>query len=761
MIKRAIKVLLAVSLVALAALYLPLDFLRAPVERALERGLARKVEVGQVHLDLFGAPGFTLDDVVIHEDPRAGIEPFAYVPSLDARLRWLPLFRGHIEFDYLNLGEGNGEVPTLNIVKTAQGPWNFQFLLDSATSGRAAVPAIRMRTGRVNFKFGDIKSVFYFNEADLNVSPSGRAVELRFEGSPSRTDRASQDFGRFFLNGDWNPSRTPRLNMNVDLQRSSLDEVSRLIDPRGFGVRGTVAMQAQLSGAPTGLDVAGLLEVDDVHRSDIAPGDGGLRQKLPFKGSLNLRGEMLELASELTAPVALSLRAWDFLSKTQWEAGVQLNHVPVADVVEASRHVGIPLPDQLAAQGAVGGSLVYNEDGLNGRIELEDASLLLPDVQPLRTKSAVLDVGEGEIGLEPSIIAIGDKETAELRGSYSYFQPREIDLRITTKGMSVADMRSFGLAAIPMLDQTRQGTWRGWARYRGGEWSGEYDLLNARIPVDGLADPLRLQSASVKLDGIRAAVSKIRAHIGEIAFTGEYHWDPNAVHPHKFAIAVEDADTAEVLRLLAPTLVRERGFLARTLRLGAAPAPEWLKNRRADGTISIGSLTVGDTTLSLNQARLLWDGALVRLAGVDGNWLSTNLAGASFAGDIEADLSGGTPGYRLDGKFSNVPYKGGRVDFEGSLDGAGEGLALLDSLHAEGHLRAHSIAFSADADFPFASACFEFQSTRWKFGSVEVMQGGETYYGNGASQSDGKLVLDLLKGSRSVRFSGPLLASAP
>ena len=761
MIKRAIKILLGVGVIALAALYLPLDFLRAPVGRALERGLARKVEVGQVHLDLFGAPGFTLDDVVIQEDPRAGIEPFAYVPSLDARLRWLPLLRGHIEFDYLNLGEGNGEVPTLNVVKTAQGPWNFQFLLDSASSGRARVPAIRMRTGRVNFKFGDLKSAFYFNEADLDVSPSGSAVELRFEGSPSRTDRASQDFGRFFLNGNWNPAGTPRLNMSVDLQRSSLDEVSRLLDPRGFGLRGTVALQAQLSGAPAGLDVAGLLEVDDVHRSDIAPGDGGLKQKLPFKGSLNLRGETLELASDLAAPVALSVRAWDFLSNTQWETGVQLNEVPVADIVEASRRVGIPLPDQLAAEGAVGGSLIYNDSGLNGRIELKDASLVLPDVQPVRAKSAVLDVGDGEIGLEPSVIAIGEKETAEVHGSYSYFQPREIDLRITTKGMSVADMRSFGLAAIPMLDQTRQGTWRGWARYRGGEWSGEYDLLNARIPVDGLADPLRIQAASVKLDGARAAISKIRAHVGDIAFTGEYHWDPNAVRPHKFAIAIEDADTAEILRLLAPTLVRERGFLARTLRLAAAPAPEWLKKRRADGMISIGSLNAGDSTVSLSQARLLWDGSIIRLAGVDGTWLSTNFAGASFGGDFEADLSGSAPTYRMDGKFSNVPYKGGRVDFEGSLDAAGEGLALLDSLHAEGHLRAHSIAFSSDADFPVASACFEFQAARWKFGSVELMEGGETYYGSGASQPDGKLVLDLVKGSRAVHFSGPLLASTP
>jgi AsmA family len=767
--RRLIKLILVLLAVAVAAQYLPLNFLRPPVERALQRGLDRQVEIGEVHLDLFGAPGFTLDDVVIHEDPRAGIEPFAYVSSMNARVRWLSLLRRHLEFAYLNLGDA-----TVNLVKTNEGPWNFQFLLDSASGGRASVPAIRMRAGRVNFKFGDIKSVFYFSDADLDVAPSrDGAAEVRFEGSPSQTDRAAQDFGRFFLDGDWDPARTPRLNLKVDLERSSLSEVARMIDPRGFGLHGTVALQAQLSGSPSSLDVSGQLQIDDVHRWDLVPKGGGW--KLPFKGALHLpneapHGQTLELASDPGAPVVLSFRAWDFLSRTQWEAGLQLNHVPVAELVEVARHMGAALPDELAAEGGASGTLSYNEDGLTGRVQLEDASLTLPDVQPLRTKSAALDIADGAVSMEKSTIEIGDKESAEVQGSYSFLQPGpQIDLRIATRGMNVAGMRSFGVAAIPLLDQTHQGSWRGWARYQGGGttggssggWSGEYDLLNARIPVEGLADPLRIQSASVKLNGARVSVTKLNARLGDIAFTGDYRWEPTAVHPHKFNIAIEEADIAELSRLLAPSLSRERGFLARTLRLGSPPMPDWLKDRRADGTITIDSLTAGDVTLSVNQARLLWDAGVVRLAGVDATLLSTNLDGASLSGDLEADLSGAAPHYRFDGKLYEVPYKGGKLDFDGSFDADGDGLALLDSLHAEGHLRARSIAFSSDADFPLATACFELQGIRWKFGSVEVTQGGETYFGTGSSQPDGKLVLDLVKGSRAVRFSGPLVAAAP
>ncbi len=776
MTRRLIKPILLLLVIAVTAQYLPLNFLKPPVERALQRGLDRQVEVGEVHLGLFGVPGFTLDDVTIHEDPRAGIEPFAYVNSLDARIRWLSLFRHRLEFAYLNLGDA-----TLNLVKTDEGPWNFQFLLDSAAGGRARVPAIRMREGRVNFKFGDIKSVFYFNDADLDVAPSGDgAVEVSFEGSPSQTDRAQQDFGRFFLDGNWNPSRTPRFNMNVDLERSSLPEAVRLIDPRGFGLHGTIALQAQLSGSPSGLDVSGQLQIDDVHRWDLVPKGGGW--KLPFKGTLDLHGETLQLASDPAEPVALSFRAWNFLSRTQWEAGLNLNQVPLAALVEVARHLGTPLPDQLEANGSVSGTLSYEDGGLAGQVHLAGASLKLPDVRPLSAASATLDIGEGSVRLEKSTIEIGERESAEVEANYGFLAPAgspapDLDLRITTRGMNISDMRMFGLAAIPLLDQTRQGSWRGWARYQssglgsgpaGGTaaggiqgWSGEYDLLNARIPVEGLADPLRIQSASVKLNGARVAVTKIRAQVGAIAFRGDYRWEPATVHPHKFNLAVPEADVAELARLLAPTLDRERGFLARTLRLGPSPMPGWLTARRADGTLAIGTLTAGNTTLSVNQARLLWDAGIVRLAGIDATMLSPNFAGAGLTGDVQADLSGAVPHYRFDGKLRDVPYKGGKVDFDGSLDAQGEGLDLLDSLHAEGHLRARSIAFSADADFPTASACFELQGLRWKLGSVEISQGGETYYGTGSSQPDGKLVLDLVKGSRSLHFSGPLLASAP
>jgi hypothetical protein len=148
----------------------------------------------------------------------------------------------------------------------------------------------------------------------------------------------------------------------------------------------------------------------------------------------------------------------------------------------------------------------------------------------------------------------------------------------------------------------------------------------------------------------------------------------------------------------------------------------------------------------------------VRLAG-----MSAHIEQAALAGDLTIDLSGRAPHYRFEGKLGEVAYKEGTLDFEGSLDADGAGADILASARAEGRVHGRAIAFSPDAEFRTAAACFEVSEQtggeRWKLSSVEVTQGADTYTGSGATLSDGRLVLDLLSRGRQVRYS-TLLAAA-
>lgn len=751
--KRLIMIAVALILIAgVGAQYVDAEFARPRIERALERGLGRRVEVKKVYFNLLTGPGFTVEDVTIYDDPRAGIEPFAHVLELEARVNLLSLFSHKLQFSSLKLGESTD----INLVKTAAGPWNFQFLLGGAPALSGSMPAIRMRSGRVNFKFGDTKSVFYLNDADFDVSPSvDGAVDVRLSGAPARTDQAQQTFGHFFLRGRWDREQ---LNMRVELERSALEEVARLLDQHGFGMHGYIVMDAQLSGAPSNLAIDGNVEIDDVHRADSPPNSGG-RWAVAYRGKLDLHGERLELESKddpAGTPFALKFRAWDFLESPHWDAGARLKQVPLAALIEGARELGAAVPPKLAAEGSVSGDVQYSEDGrLDGHTALENASLTLPGAQTVRADGAELAFSDRTVSLEPATIHLGESETAELEGSFAPSQG--LDLKITTRGLSVADVRMFGLTAIPLIDQTAQGTWRGWARYQwtpaeAGQWSGEYELQNARINVDGLDEPVRIQSAAISSSGARLSVTRLRAQVGAkpgIPFSGEYRYDPAAARPHKFRIAIAKANAADLEKLWTPTIERDRGFLARTLRFGSATVPDWLRTRRADGTVAIDQLSIGDLQGSLTHAHILWDGAQMRIAG-----LQLSAGEAEARGNLSVNLEGRVPQYRFSGTIRNVAYKGGALDFDGNLATEGVGADLISGARGDGSLRGRSIDFSPEAEFRTVAGCFELlPGPRWKISCLEVTQGAETYTGTGATQSDGRLVLDLSGRGKQVRYT--------
>ena len=122
----AVAVLLAAGI---AAPYLSGNRFAPRIQAALESALGRKVELGAIHFSLFAGPGFSVDNVVIHENPAIGIEPVAYVGSLEAVPRLTSIFGGHLEFASIRLDDAS-----INLAKTGgpsePGCWNFEPLLN-------------------------------------------------------------------------------------------------------------------------------------------------------------------------------------------------------------------------------------------------------------------------------------------------------------------------------------------------------------------------------------------------------------------------------------------------------------------------------------------------------------------------------------------------------------------------------------------------------------------------------------------------------
>lgn len=770
--------LLAVVIIGAALPYAPVDFLKIPIERALARGLGRKVEVDQVSLTLFSGPGVSLDGVTIHEDSRAGMEPFAYANTLDARISLLALLRGRLEFSSLNLNDA-----TFNLVKPTGAPWNFQMLLSQTSAAgtsppqmRAppvgpalpviptALPAIKMRGGRVNFKFAETKSVLYFDDTDLEVAPGeSGAVELRFSGVPSRTDRGTQNFGHFYVRGAANPSAAgQQFNFQVELEPSALDAVARLFDNSNATLKGLVSLDALVSGSPASLDVKGTLLLENA-------GDW----RVGYKGKLDLAAQTLELDSISPPGLNTKLHAStrDLLTTPQWEVSADFNDAPLGSAVELARNLGAPLPAKMTVEGVVAGSVRYrNTEGLGGNLEVRDAAVTIAGAAPLKIPTATVFLKGNSILAGPNTVNIGDTDSAEVEATYQAGEGGGVEVKIMTHRINVADMRALaplGVGSIPLLERIADGTWRGTLIYANpdslsnkGIWSGDFEIQNTRLAVDGLADPVRIQSAAVSANDQSVVVSRIRARVGDIAFGGEYRWgaagdvesDAEKIQPQSFRLQVAAADAKEVERLFQPTISREGGLLARTLRLGAAGAmPDWLTARSVEGVLSIRALTLADTQLSIDTARLAWDGAAVKLSGIEGK-----VADAALNGELHVDLAGRAPVYRFEGNLNDLPYKGGQLDLSGKISAEGNGLALWASIKADGTLRGRSIVFSPEAEFRRATGRFQMNMTatgpRWKLSGLKLTQGSDSLSGQGATQADGRIVLDLSSGNRQVTY---------
>jgi len=759
---------------------------RPRIQAALEAALNRPVRLGAVHLNLFTGPGFTVDDVEIDDDPAAGIEPFVHVEQMQARIRWTSLFFADLAFSSLRLSAGErGDAPSVNVVKMPSGPWNIQPLLDrQAQAGaprRHNVPDIQIRGGRINFKFGDTKSVFYISDADVDVYPNENGqVVIRFSGAPSRTDQASQSFGELSarglllsgLNGE------SQLSMGLHLDRTAISELTRLFHGSDIGIHGYVFADAKLDGPLSKIDITGNLNISDVHRWDLmpAPGEGWT---LNYRGLLNLTGHHLKVATLAAAPaqpdpVSVEFRLDDYLTAPKWSGNLQFRDLPAASLVETARHFGAPLPPGVQVEGKVEGGIGYSsQSGVRGQLSLANAAVKFPQgassqvssaqFSSVQLDSAHVEISNGKVVLAPSDVEMEDGQTAQIEGEYA-LDNSHAAFRISTRQLAVGASHLLDVAPIPLLERVKQGFWRGWISYEKtaedpAVWSSQYDLQNAVLEIPGLASPVRLASATVQMNDAGMQLTHIRGRAGAVKFEGDYRYDASALRPYRLRLTIPELQLAEVEGLMLPTLSRSEGFLARAFRRDH-PLPKWLLDRDVEVSLRVTNLMNGDFPLGDFSAHALWRGPSITLSNME--W---HLDSMHATGKMSVNLAKAEPAYDLTGTVENFDYRNGQLDLDGQLETHGIGATLLLNLRSKGTFEGRGIMLAPDAEVREVSGSYRVGASsgipRLWLSNVQVLQGAETLVGQGASQPDGHIVLELASGRKQVRLTGMLLPVHP
>lgn len=761
---------LAVLVAGFVAPYLSMNRFAQRIRQSLEEALGRQVELGEVHLDLFQGPGFSVSRVVIHEDPRISLEPLAYIDSLEARVSFRSLWAGRLAFSNLRLNE-----PSINLAKMPEGPWNFEPLLGRAVG--VAVPRtprfpnIQVRGGRLNFKTGDVKSLYYVINPEVDITPPSSADgywQVRFSGEPARTDRPARGFARVTGRGRWRPD--PRtggeLELALELEDSPVAELVTLLHGHDVGVHGRISSRARLAGPASAIEITGRSEIRDIHRWDLMPpyGEGW---PLDYRGRLDLMSQRLELDTvpprEAAAPLTLRFRAHDYLSRPRWGLLATLNRLSLGPLVEVARHMGVALPQGLSAEGEITGVIGYSPGaGLQGRFSCQGVALTMPDFAGLRLASAEALIDRGEIRLLPAAMRTAGRQQALIEVQYSRLK-QALRASVQADSMPIRELQAgVGrlLGPVPVLEHCQEGAWKGRLSYQAGpaqnaQWSGAFEIQDARFEAPGIAVPLEVKYARASLREGSATVDHILGHAGPLEFQGQYRYLEKAARPHQVQLWIPKLAAAELERIFQPALLRREGLLARTLRLGRARVPVWLAERHAEGALEIGSLTLGDLDLRKVRARLRWDAAEAEISDIEGR-----LADGLLTGRLSVDLSRASPAYRLAARLRSAAWSGGRWDIEGSMETRGDGAELWRNLRGEGAFNGRSVSLGAEAEFDSVSGVFQLTVARGmprlQLTKLEAAAGEDLYQGQGSTQEDGRLRLDLTAGRKRLRALGTL-----
>ncbi len=609
---------------------------REPIRTALERALGRKVEIqGDLSYSLWKGPGFVVEKVIVHEDPAYGLEPLAYVTSLEARLSLLRLLTGRIEFGTLRLDE-----PSVNLSRQTEAGANLSPLIVRALTPRSdtAMPDVEVRNGRVNFVFNRRKSVFYLNGVDLDFTPvDGKAFRVRFEGEPARTDRRALGFGRFQSTGSirFPGGSDPEVDLSLDLDRTSAAEVATLFERRANNLAGRISTEARLRGPISAVVIEGKLTFEPSRR-DLNPlRDAGL--PLSYRGQLDLRHEKLALDSlpqdnpHLPA-LSLRFRSSEMLRDPRWATLLTLRQQEIQPVVAFLRSFGYDLPEPAHFGGTVSGTFGLSRLGYQGiaaydRAPRPDpAQAAKPDSVPASTEVAGPAVTSANVLVD---------------GSHLTFDTTFRELRV--ENFRSAFNSVFGEWSPGFVSDISKGDLTGNLRFdlRGelGAWSGSFRSTPV-LNVEGLASPVEMQPVTVELAAGRMTVAPFKGKVGGVEFEASYRYEPGVAIPHVFSVTVPTLDVAELQRLFAPTLNRQSA-VARTFGL-SGNVPEWLESRRAEGTLRATTLLWNGKKYPNARARVRWVGPLVEFDGVEMG---------SGRGSLKVNLTSGAPAYETSGNL--------------------------------------------------------------------------------------------------------------
>jgi hypothetical protein len=450
-----IGLIAVVLLLALTPPLLNVSRFQHRIVSSMSQSLGRPVHLDKVSLHLLPMPGFTLENLVVSEDPAFGDEPIIRANTVEATLRAGSLWKRRVEFSTVTFVE-----PSVNLVRNASGRWNLESVLvnasrvDTAPTAQAKAgpaprfPYIEATGGRINVKLGEEKMPFSLTDADFALwLPSPGTWRVRLVGKPARTDSNIGDPGVVRLEGSLERS-AHMVDVPINLQASwhdaPLGEASRLLSGDDRGWRGTVHADMALKGTLAAADFRAKITLDDLRRADFVPAQT-LDVSVSCTSAADLSAAVMRqiactVPTSGAQPLLVESPALDMSRPLQSEMEVQTQQLPLEWIFGWMRLFSARVPAEPAVPGTVDAAVTHSAGdpvaqwtgtvsvsmpvvprSANGRAlpEKSAASETAASSQSFDATMLTASNGEWDLTLPPTPVRLGPGAELTLNGQVS------------------------------------------------------------------------------------------------------------------------------------------------------------------------------------------------------------------------------------------------------------------------------------------------------------------------------------------------------
>ncbi len=405
---RTLRRLLYLAFAALAVLLLVLlpplisvNRYQKRIANSISDSLGRPVHLDKVSLNLVPLPGFTLENLVVDEDPAFGSEPVIRANSVRATLRITSLWRRRVEFSTISFTD-----PSVNLVHLANGKWNLQTILlhaahiDAAPTAQKSAgsaprfPYIEATGARLNFKLDHEKSPFSLTEADFALwLPDPQQWHLRIKARPTRTDTNVSDTGTIQLEGTLGRAASlgqVPISLRGEWRNVPLGQASLVVFGRDAGLRGDMILSANAQGTISNSAIQTRLQLTGARRADFVPArslDVNLQCLGTATGDFHSFQEIHcswpPAGSSDPPTLAISGAIPDIRNPNSAAIEIGTPGLPAATLLDWLHVASSRVPSNLAASGTLTGTLSYRPDPSTptpwqGEMLLTNASLVNP-----------------------------------------------------------------------------------------------------------------------------------------------------------------------------------------------------------------------------------------------------------------------------------------------------------------------------------------------------------------------------------------------